>query len=56
MFGALIGEGTSRGPLFWGYVVGAGIMMFGGLVALKFGVDAEGQGLEDVSEPLSRVG
>lgn len=55
VFGALIGEGTSRGPLFWGYVVGAGIMMFGGLVALKFGVDAEGQGLEDVSEPLSRV-
>jgi MFS family permease len=56
IFGALIGEGTSREPLFWGYVGGAVIMMFGGFVALKFGVDAEGQGLEDVSEPLSRVG
>ena len=55
VFGFLVGEGTSRGPLFWGYVVGSAIMIFGGLVALKFGVDAEGKGLEDVSDPLSRV-
>jgi hypothetical protein len=30
-------------------------MMFGGLVALVWGVDAEGKGLEDVAHPVSMV-
>jgi MFS family permease len=53
IFGALIGEGTARGPLFWGYVMASAIMLFGGLVAFKFGVDAEGKALEDIAPPLS---
>jgi MFS family permease len=55
IYGALIGEGTDRTPLFWGYILGAGVMIFGGLVAWFFGVNAEGQSLEDVADPLSRV-
>lgn len=56
IYGALIGDGTSRGPLTFGYFLGAGIMTVGGIVALIFGVDAERQSLEDVAEPLSKVG
>ncbi|XVX19487.1 MFS transporter [Actinomycetota bacterium] len=53
IFGALIGEGESRGPLFWGYLFASAIMLFGGLVAFKFGVDAEGKSLEEIAPPLS---
>ncbi|MET0693551.1 MAG: MFS transporter, partial [Propionibacteriaceae bacterium] len=49
IFGALIGEGTDRGPLFWGYVLASVIMLFGGIVAFKFGIDAEGKALEDIA-------
>ena len=35
---------------FVGYV-----MIFGGLVALVFGVDAEGRTLEDIADPLTKV-
>ena len=55
IFGAMVGDGTDRVPLFWGYVVGASVMMFGGIVAWFFGVNAERQSLEDVADPLSRV-
>ena len=41
------------GPLFWGYVMASVIMLFGGLVAFKFGIDAEGKALEDIAPPLS---
>ncbi|RYZ32519.1 MAG: MFS transporter [Propionibacteriaceae bacterium] len=53
IFGALIGEGTERSPLFWGYVGASLIMLIGGLVAFKFGVDAEGKSLEEIAPPLS---
>ena len=55
IYGAMIGDGSSRGPLTVGYYLGAGIMMIGGLVAWFFGIDAEGQGLEDIADPLSKV-
>jgi MFS family permease len=55
IYGALIGEGKDRVPLFYGYLLGAAVMIFGGLVAWFFGVNAEGQSLEDVADPLSRV-
>ena len=55
-FGALIGAGNHRGPLFEGYLIGAGLMIVGGLVALFFGVAAEGKSLEDVATPLSVTG
>src|SRR4051794_9870898 len=53
IYGALIGEGESRGPLFWGYLLGAGVMIVGGLVAAFLGVSAEGKSLEDVATPLA---
>lgn len=53
IFGALIGDGTDRGPLFWGYMMASGIMLIGGIVAFIFGVDAEGKALEEIAPPLS---
>ena len=53
IFGALIGGGAERGPLFWGYVGASVVMLIGGLVAFKFGVDAEGKSLEEIAPPLS---
>ena len=55
LYGALIGDGTDRGPLTWGYVAGAVIMIIGGAVALAIGIDAERKSLEDVADPLSKV-
>jgi MFS family permease len=55
LFGALIGDGTQRGPLTIGYLIGAGVMIFGGVVAWFFGVNAEGKSLEDIAEPMSAV-
>ena len=52
IYGALIGEGESRGPLFYGYLLGAAVMIVGGLVAAFLGVSAEGKSLEDVATPL----
>ena len=53
IFGHLVGDGTERDPLFWGYVVGSLVMIFGGVIALFFGIDAEGRGLEDITSPLA---
>ena len=53
IYGALIGEGEDRGPLFFGYLLGAGVMILGGLVAAFIGISAEGKSLEDVALPLS---
>ena len=50
-YGWLIGDGTSRTPLFIGYLIGAGIMMLGGVV--EIGINAEGKSLEDVTKPLT---
>jgi MFS family permease len=55
-YGHLIGNGTDRNNLFIGYMVGAGAMIFGGIVAIFFGVNAEGKALEDVATPLSVIG
>jgi MFS family permease len=55
LFASLIGEGDNpaRGPLTVGYIIGAAVMLIGGLIAWFFGVDAEGQSLENVAKPLS---
>jgi MFS family permease len=53
VYGALIGDGSNPFNLFLGYLLGAGVMIVGGLVTLAFGVDAEGKSLEDVATPLS---
>ncbi len=55
IYGALIGDGSSRGPLTVGYALGAAIMIAGGVIALVVGVNAERQSLEDIAEPLSKV-
>ena len=53
LYGHLIGDGKDPNRLFIGYLIGAGAMILGGLVAVFFGVDAEGKSLEDVARPLS---
>jgi MFS family permease len=55
IYGHLIGDGKHTGPLFGGYLLGAGIMIVGGLVAAFLGVAAEGKSLEDVAMPLSAL-
>ena len=52
-YGALIGNGTSRTGLFVGYLIGAGIMLTGGLVEVFLGVQAAGKSLEQVTKPLT---
>jgi MFS family permease len=52
-YGALIGDGSSRTGLFVGYLVGAGIMVIGGVVEWLIGINAEGKSLEAVTKPLT---
>jgi MFS family permease len=52
-YGWLIGEGSSRTPLFVGYLIGAGIMMIGGIVEIFLGINAEGKSLESITKPLT---
>ncbi len=53
IYGALIGDGKDTTRLFVGYLLGAGVMIVGGVVAAVLGVAAENQSLEDVALPLS---
>jgi MFS family permease len=53
IYGGLIGDGSQPIKLFWGYVLGAAVMILGGVVAWFFAVDAEGRSLEDVARPLA---
>jgi MFS family permease len=53
IYGALIGDGSSRTGLFIGYLVGGGIMIGGGLIELAIGIKAEGKSLEEVTKPLT---
>jgi MFS family permease len=55
LYGHLIGTGKDPNALYWGYLIGAGAMILGGLVAAVLGVAAEGKSLEDVARPLSVV-
>jgi len=55
LYGALIGNATSNTGLFVGYLIGAGIMILGGLAEVFFGVNCEGQSLESIARPLSAV-
>jgi MFS family permease len=53
LYGALIGEGTDRTPMFWGYLLATGVMLVGAAVAAVWGVDAEGKSLEEIAPPLT---
>jgi MFS family permease len=55
-YGSLINKDHPNfGSLFIGYLVGAIIMIAGGVIAVFFGVAAEGKSLEDVADPLGAV-
>ncbi len=51
LFAKLISSG-SRSELFWGYILGAALMLTGAGTELKLGIDAERQSLESISTPL----
>ncbi|MFC4485729.1 MULTISPECIES: MFS transporter [Cupriavidus] len=51
LFGMLIETG-SRGAVAVGYAIGAALVIVAGLLALRFGVDAERRPLEHIAPPL----
>jgi MFS family permease len=53
IYGSLVGDGKDSTRLFLGYLLGALVMVVGGVVAATLGVAAEGKSLEDVATPLS---
>jgi MFS family permease len=55
LFGALIQSGD-RGQIFIGYLVGAIVMIVGGIIQATLGVEAAGRDLEDIAPPLSATG
>ncbi|MFI7586786.1 MFS transporter [Spongisporangium articulatum] len=52
LFGKLV-DTEKLGPVTYGYVLGAALMLAAGVVEWFLGVDAEGKRLEDVAAPLS---
>jgi hypothetical protein len=55
LYGHLIGTGKDPNSLYAGYMLGAGAMILGGVVAAFLAVDAEGKSLEDIATPLSVI-
>jgi MFS family permease len=55
LYGMLIGTGQDHFKLFIGYLIGAAVMIIGGLAEVGLGVASERQSLEDVALPLSAV-
>ena len=55
LFGALIESGEPD-QIFLGYVVGAVVMIVGGIIQATMGVEAAGRDLEDIAPPLSATG
>jgi MFS family permease len=55
LFGALIQSGDPD-QIFIGYVVGAVVMIVGGIIQATMGVEAAGRDLEDIAPPLSATG
>jgi len=56
IYGALIGDGSQPIKLFYGYLLGAAVMVAGGLIAFFLAIDAEGKSLEEVANPLAAGG
>ena len=54
LFGALI-ESGERHQIFWGYLLGGGLMLLASVVELFLGVAAERKPLEEVAPPLSII-
>src|ERR671926_161170 len=55
LFGALIQSG-SPDQIFIGYIVGAAVMIVGGIIQATMGVEAAQRDLEDIAPPLSVQG
>jgi MFS family permease len=51
LYGMLIE--TSATSVFYGYLVGGGMMLLGAAIELWLGINAEGQSLEQLAPPLS---
>jgi MFS family permease len=56
IYGAMIGDGSNPHRLFFGYLLGAAVMIIGGIVTMVYGVAAERRSLEDIAAPLSATG
>jgi MFS family permease len=54
-YGHLIGDGSNHAALTLGYLIGAAVMVVGGVVEIVIGIDAENKSLEDVANPLSAI-
>jgi MFS family permease len=54
LFGALIAT-HSRTNVYYGYLLGAGLMIAAGIVAIFLAVDAERRSLEDIARPLTAL-
>ncbi|GCE24324.1 hypothetical protein KDK_81240 [Dictyobacter kobayashii] len=54
-FGFLI-QTHSTWIVFYGFLLGAVLMVAAGIVAIFFGIDAEGKSLENIAQPLSAEG
>ena len=52
LFGKLVASGDA-GQVFWGYLLGAVLMIAGGIVQAVIGVEAAQKDLEEVAKPLS---
>jgi len=52
LFGKLVESGEET-QVFWGYMLGAGLMILGGVVQAVLGIEAARRNLEDVAKPLS---
>src|SRR4051794_8182826 len=55
LFGALIQSGDPS-QIFIGYLIGAAVMIAGGVIQALMGVEAAGRDLEDIAPPLSAQG
>lgn len=54
LFGELI-DTHERGPVFFGYLIGAALMLLAAVVQAIWGVASEGKSLEEVARPLSQA-
>ena len=52
LYGYIVGT-NSRELLFWGYVLGAIVIIAGGVAEIVLGVNSERQSLEDIATPLA---
>jgi MFS family permease len=52
LFGKLV-ESGKESHVFWGYMLGAGLMIAAGIVQAVLGIEAAKKNLEDIATPLS---